>query len=228
MIVGAGLLATVFSAYRSSKEVLIFASGVSNSKETNSLAFEREFKLLEKTIAKYPAIKIVYFSTVSITDTSVNKSLYVRHKIELENYIKTTAASYLILRVSNVVGAKGNPNTIMNFLVSAVKDKHPVTIWANAERNLIDVDDVYLIVHSLLDRKVTNSTINVAVRKSVPVKLILNTIESYYNKTTEVTYVNKGNPLPIPVSEIPSELKKIELKSGQGKEYIYRLLEKYY
>ncbi len=228
MVVGTGLLATIFEAYKTSNKVLIFASGVSNSKETDLLAFEREFKLLKETIAKYPTLKIVYFSTVSIADSSVNDSLYVQHKIALENYIKKTATMYLILRVSNVVGFKGNPNTIMNFLVSAVKHNTPVVIWANAERNIIDVEDVYDIVVSLLNRHVTNTTINVAVRESVSVKLILNAIENYYDKTAEVKYINKGEALPIATFEITSELKDIELKYGIGKEYIYRLLEKYY
>lgn len=228
MVVGTGLLATIFEAYKTSNEVLVFASGVSNSKETNLLAFERELKLLKATISKYPTLKIVYFSTVSITDSSVNKSAYVQHKLAIEEYIKKNAVHYLILRVSNVVGAKGNPNTIMNFLVSAVREQRPVTIWTKAERNMIDVADVYLIAHSLLERQATNTTVNVAVRTSIPVKQMLAVIEAYYNTSAQVTYVEKGNPLPIKVSQIESELKQIEVNSGIGKDYMCNLLKKYY
>ena len=228
MVVGTGLLATIFKAYKTSDEVLIFASGVSNSKETNQEAFNREIDLLKTTIASYPKAKIVYFSTVSITDPSVNKSAYVQHKLTIEEYIKATAAQYLILRVSNVVGAKGNPNTIMNFLVSAVKEQQPVTIWTKAERNMIDVADVYIIAHSLLERQTTNTTVNVAVRNSLPVRQMLTVIEEYCNKSAQVTYVDKGSPLPIEVTQIEAELEQIEANSGIGTEYVFSLLKKYY
>lgn len=62
----------------------------------------------------------------------------------------------------------------------------------------------------------------------MPVKLILNTIELYFDKTAKVSYVNKGNALPVLTPEIISELKSIELRSEQGNDYICRLLEKYY
>ena len=228
MVVGTGLLATIFKAYKTSDEVLIFASGVSNSKETKQEAFYREIDLLKTTIASYPKAKIVYFSTVSITDPSVNQSAYVQHKLTIEKYIKATAEQYLILRVSNVVGAKGNPNTIMNFLVSAVKEQRPITIWTKAERNMIDVADVYAIADSLLQRQTTNTTVSVAVRNSIPVKHMLTVIEEYCNKPAQVTYVDKGNPLPIEVTQIEAELKQIEANSGIGKEYMFSLLKKYY
>lgn len=110
MVIGNGLLAKTFETYHASNDVLIFASGVSNSKETNPEAFKRELALLKATIQNYPKAKLVYFSTASITDASVNTSAYVQHKIALENYIKSTTTNYLILRVSNVVGVNGNPN----------------------------------------------------------------------------------------------------------------------
>lgn len=228
MVVGKGLLAKTFETYKTSKEILIFASGVSNSKETNPNAFKREFELLKATISNYPNAKLVYFSTVSITDASVNNSAYVQHKIKLENYIKAQTHQYLILRVSNVVGAIGNSNTIMNFLVAAVKEQQEITIWSKAERNFIDVEDVFCIVDALLTKNASNRTINVAMSESLLVKDVLKQIENFLGNKARVSYVNKGNALPIDVSDITHELNIVEAKNGNGQTYIMHMLEKYY
>ena len=50
MIIGNGLIASAFAGYEYCKNLLIFASGVSNSLETHLEPYERERKLLEKTI----------------------------------------------------------------------------------------------------------------------------------------------------------------------------------
>jgi nucleoside-diphosphate-sugar epimerase len=228
MVVGTGLLAKTFEAYNASKDILVFASGVSNSKETDPKAFKREFDLLKATNKAYPNAKLVYFSTVSITDASVNTSAYVQHKIMLENYITKHVNSFLILRTSNVVGAIGNPNTIMNFLVKAINEERPISIWSKAERNMIDVDDVFYIVDNLLMQKTNRVTINVATRNSVSVQSIVEEIEVFLGKKAIINSIEKGNSLPIDTSSISNLLFDIEAKSGNEKMYLKQLLIKYY
>ena len=55
-----------FIKYADNKDVLIFASGVSNSLETSPVEFGREQFLLEKILAEHSQKKIIYFSTCSM------------------------------------------------------------------------------------------------------------------------------------------------------------------
>jgi len=66
MVVGNGLLANTFKSYSDNEDVIIFASGVSNSGCVDPEQFKRESNL----VAKYKTSKklFVYFSTSSIED----------------------------------------------------------------------------------------------------------------------------------------------------------------
>ena len=50
MIIGSGLLASEFSDLEENNSIVIFASGVSNSLETNNAKFNREEQLITNTI----------------------------------------------------------------------------------------------------------------------------------------------------------------------------------
>ena len=60
MIIGNGLIAKSFENYN--LDCIIFASGVSSSKEKSRDNFLREVNLLKETISNNPDKKIVYFS----------------------------------------------------------------------------------------------------------------------------------------------------------------------
>lgn len=229
MVIGTGLMAKAFKAYATHRDVVIFASGVSNSTETSCLAFEREYKLLQDTLLQFPKAKLIYFSTCSITDESVNERPYVTHKLNLEDYIVSHADDYLIFRVSNVVGFKGNAHTILNFLVSSVKTGSCIELWEHAERNLIDVDDVKLIVDGVLNaNQLSNTIINIALGDSVLVKDIVAQIEVFFDLTANIRLIDKGNALSIDTDTISSYLEDIETRNGKGLDYIKHLLHKYY
>ena len=109
MIVGKGLIASQFNDWWKEKDVIIFASGVSNSKEVKQSAYQRE-KHLIKTFFSSEKL-FVYFSTCSIFDKTLKKSLYVKHKLEIEKLIKNNFTNYFILRLPNVIGKTKNQNT---------------------------------------------------------------------------------------------------------------------
>ena len=136
MIVGKGLIASLFMQ-ENHEDILIFASGVSNSSETRAEEFLREKNLLERTIANNPDKLCVYFSTCSIYDSSKNNSPYVLHKLKMEEFVKENASKYLILRVSNAVGKGGNPNLLMNYLIRSVENNETINVHTKATRNLI-------------------------------------------------------------------------------------------
>ena len=228
MVVGNGLMAKTFSDYNNINDVIVFASGVSNSTETNPSKFKREYSLLIDTLKKYPDSKFIYFSTCSIDDEAVRNRPYVKHKLQLEDYIKSNAKNYLIFRISNVVGEQGNTNTIMNYLVHCVKNSIEIPLWRFAERNLIDADDVKIIVDDVIESQLSNRIVNVASRHNLRVISIVKEIEKYLNLEAKFNLLEKGNSLNIDTSQISLSLDKIEKIKGTGLQYIFNLLKKYY
>ena len=81
MVIGNGLLGREFKKYNDFNNCIIFASGVSNSNETDNVEFEREKLLLIKTIKENKDMKIIYFSSVL---AGITNNKYYGHKIELE------------------------------------------------------------------------------------------------------------------------------------------------
>jgi nucleoside-diphosphate-sugar epimerase len=228
MVIGNGLMAKTFSDYINRNDIIVFASGVSNSREINSLEFQREYDLLKETLKLFPEAKFIYFSTCSIEDEAVNEKPYVRHKLQLEDFIQSNAKDYLIFRISNVVGVRGNANTIMNYLVNCIKNSTEIPLWKYAERNLIDADDVKLIVNDAIKSGLNNSVLNVASRNSLSVLSIVKEIEKYLNLEAKINLLEKGNSLKIDTSQISPSLDKIEKINGIELQYIFNLLKKYY
>ena len=133
-----------------------------------------------------------------------------------------------VCQISNVVGARGNVNTLMNYLVDCVKNSTEISLWKYAERNLIDVDDVKFIVDDIIASKLENSVINIASRNSLSVVNIVEEIEGFLGVDAKVDLINKGNSLNIDTSLISLSLDKIEDIKGVGLQYISNLLKKYY
>ncbi|WP_040278201.1 NAD-dependent epimerase/dehydratase family protein [Psychroserpens damuponensis] len=228
MVVGNGLIGRTFSNYKLNKEVLIFASGVSNSSANNHEDFEREKRLFLESISKYTFKRAIYFSTCSIYDDSILGSAYVKHKLEMEELVRNNCTDYIIFRVSNVVGKIGNPNTLINYFTNAVTNVQPIKIWKQAQRNIIDIEDVKFIVERKIHLGTKNKTINIAVRKSEFVVDILAQVEHYLGKVSRKELISKGCELQIDTCDISDELSVIESKKGEGLQYINTLLRKYY
>ncbi|MEJ2497376.1 MAG: NAD(P)-dependent oxidoreductase, partial [Sulfurovaceae bacterium] len=85
MIIGNGMLAHEFSDYKDDNDIIIFASGVSNSGETRESEFEREKELLTKTIDNISSEKIIYFSTCAMYDKYFVNNRYTKHKLHMES-----------------------------------------------------------------------------------------------------------------------------------------------
>lgn len=126
MIIGNGDLASVII---DRQDVTFFASGVSDSKETNPTEFEREKELL----SNQPTLKhLVYFSSLCIyySDTA-----YANHKRIMEQWVKQWFESYTIIRIGNISWGK-NPNTLINYLKA-----HPEAEIQKVYRHIIDKEE---------------------------------------------------------------------------------------
>ena len=152
MVIGNGMVARRFESYKTNDQFLIFASGVSNSKNINPEAYARELLLLQTTIKQNPEKILVYFSTCSVYDPGEENSKYVVHKKQIEQLIQSNQRRFCIFRVSNLVGHSGNRNTILNFYVYHILNGINFDLWTNATRNLIDIDDMYQIADDILKK----------------------------------------------------------------------------
>lgn len=229
MVIGNGLIARAFKeSLGKNEDVVVFASGVSNSTQVDQAEFEREMNLLKKCIDDNPNKKLIYFSTLSIIDSVVKQRPYVAHKINVETLIRECASNYLIFRVSNVVGSSMNPYTVLNFLFNAVSKEIQIEVWPDTERNLLDIDDLKFLVESILESGVVNKTINLASGKNVTVGQMVKTIELFLGKKANVKTIDKSNSLNIDLTDIDDYLNQIEQKKENGVTYLNYLLNKYY
>jgi nucleoside-diphosphate-sugar epimerase len=227
MIIGSGLLANALAEFGPEDNIVIFASGVSNSTETDPAAFEREIGLLKDCIEQHRRKKLIYFSTCSVTDPSLKSSPYIEHKLRIEEMIGSSVEDFVIFRVSNIVGGTSNPHTVMNYLVRSIANGREFCLWERAERNFIDIDDVVRIVSTALRRGLfTNETVNIANPRNTSIEKLAGQIERFLGKKAVCTKEPAGGAPDIDISAI-SEIIAAE-RIDFGEDYVEKLLVKYY
>ena len=225
--IGSGFIASSFKNF-SFKDVVLFASGVSNSSCTNQKEFEKEKKLLIKTIKKYQKKKIIYFSTCSIMDDSRKKNLYQKHKILIEDYIKKNCKSYLIFRLPEVIGKSKNKNTLINYLFNNIRKNTPIHTSKYTFRNLVDIHDIKKIVKTCLKLNLFNKTIIIANNTMYSLVNLINKIELILQKKAIIIKSEKFNNKSFVINV--KSYKKLYQKSKVtfGKNYLTEKLNKYY
>ncbi len=220
MIVGTGLIASAFinAGFHSSHHV-IFASGISNSAENNPAAYQREFDLIKKTI--HPEKVFVYFSTTSIYDPTKQDSMYIQHKADIEKYIRAQAPLYLIVRLPNMIGLTSNPNTLINYLVTAIRSKTPIQLHSKACRHLLDIDDLFPLLKPFLFDERARKELNIPGSQKITIPELIHEIENVLHVSGNYTWVDAGACYSIP------------LDAGQSiyvnkENYIQDVLQKYF
>lgn len=227
MVIGNGMVAKKFELYKANDQFVVFASGVSNSKNINEEAYDREKQLLENVIKENKEKTLVYFSTCSIYDPGEQNSKYVVHKKKIEEFIQKNVNRFYIFRVSNIVGQSGNPNTVLNFFIYHITHGINFDLWINAVRNLIDIDDMYKIVDHVLQQKIyQKQVINIANPVSYQTVEIIKAIEDLLNVKANYISIPKGTPFSIDIAQITPITKALDLHFE--KNYLPNLLHKYY
>lgn len=227
MVIGNGMVAAKFESYIQNDDFVIFASGVSNSKNIDAAAFNREITLLLNVLEEYKNKTLVYFSTCSLYDPGENESPYVLHKRKIEELIQKNVSSYYIFRVSNLVGKSANHNTILNFFYYHINHKINFDLWTNSSRNLIDIDDMFGIADHILQKKIyQNQVINIANPVSYNVNNIITTLEISLGIKATYISIRKGSHFSIDISLILPVIR--ELKMNFGELYLSHLIKKYY
>lgn len=221
MIIGNGLIAKALESI-DSEDILLFASGVSNSLETKESEFNREFNLLKNTLDNHQEKKLIYFSTLSINDRSKQNNHYIQHKLKIEDYIQNHCKEYLILRLGNIVGYGGNPNTLFNFLKHKIILNDVFVLHTNARRLLTDINDIsdFLEIHG---ENIRNQIKNFAYPYYYDLKEIVRAIEEKIGKEAVYKKVNEGDYYKIAFdNDVESYFNKIN-----SNEYLQALVNKY-
>jgi nucleoside-diphosphate-sugar epimerase len=213
MIVGSGLIAQAFAAqFAEASKIWIYAAGVSNSGCCDPREFARERdRLLDALNIAQGGEAFVYFSTCSIADPAASKSPYVRHKMEMERLV-SAHAKFVIVRLPQIAGRTPNPHTLLNYLYARVTRSEKFTLWTQATRNVIDIDDVVAIVTRLLaNTEVRCITVNVANSMSYPIDEIVAMMEKVVGKRAITDRVELGAAYEIDTSQIASIVRDLGL-----------------
>jgi len=226
MIVGSGLMARTFARFSQARDILIFASGVSNSLARDAVQFDRERRLLERVRSEHRPALLVYFSSCSIYDPDRIDTPYVRHKLEMESLLAAMGGDYLILRLPLVIGHSDHATTLPHVLCSRILSGEPFEVWTRAVRYPIDADDVARIAERLLcNPSLKRCRINLALR-SYRVMDFVNAMEQVLGRRANVQLVDKGSPFRLSCPEVQSLASELALDYSEA--YLPRVLHKYF
>ncbi len=226
MILGNGLVANGFKSYENEENYLIFASGVSNSANTDADLFKRERDLLVASQKKHPEKTLVYFSTCSIYDDSLKGSPYVHHKLAMEELVQSQK-NFHIFRISNLAGKTPNPHTVLNFFIQHILSGNFFRAWENASRNIIDMDDAFAIGDQIIrSQKLMNRVVNIANTANYPVPQIIDAIEQFTGRKGNYEYIERGSNPVIDTQLIEPVARELGIRF-EGP-YLQNMLQKYY
>ena len=204
MIIGNGQIAKSFLSYKNDNRVLIFASGVSNSLESDLINFNRERSLLNSAINNNKDKIFVYFSSCSIYDLSLKDSSYVEHKIAMESLIAKNTNKYYIFRLPQVIGSIRTINTnLVSFLFTSIFNNTTIDIYQKSTRNLIGLKDVFSFADFLIrNNKYINEITNIATPHNVLVINIVQMIEEITGLSLSYNILDEGYSYDINIDKL--------------------------
>ena len=136
-------------------------------------------------------------------------------------------AAYVIFRLSNPIGKTGNTNTVLNYFIKHINEKQAFTVWKNASRNLIDINDLFTVCNEVLQRKIlTNCIINIGNLHNYPVTYIIEIIEKHFDIKGYYTLLDKGGAPVIDLTSVESIFTKFNINYDEN--YFPGLLQKYF
>jgi UDP-2-acetamido-2,6-beta-L-arabino-hexul-4-ose reductase len=222
MVVGNGMIAKEFIDYKNQRDVIVFASGVSDSNEINESEFKREEDLLTSTISKYMNKKFIYFSTCSMYDMYFPNNAYTQHKLRMERVISNNSKNYTIFRLSQAIG-KNNKSQLLGFLIDKIEKGELFDLY-DIERNIIDISDIKKIVDYVIQKNIFNNTIiNIANKRNISVLSLVNKLENILNVKAKYRLIKKNGTFKINTENINFLLDELKIDDL----YIETILRKY-
>jgi dolichol-phosphate mannosyltransferase len=226
-VIGRGLIADRFITYAQQTRYLIFAGSVHDSTLNDNSVFDTEAAQLGQAIANQQDETLVYFSSCSILDPDQSASPYARHKLRMEQMLQASSARHVIFRLPQLIGLADEKTSLVNFLVDAIASGRSFDLWQKAQRNLIDIDDVYRIAHDMLYHACPlNRIVNICSPHNTSVADLVRVIESYLGKTANFQPRDKGGSFTIDAADIQLVISKLGIDFGAG--YLEKCIDKYY
>jgi nucleoside-diphosphate-sugar epimerase len=226
VVVGDGMMAKAFATFAEDPQVVIFASGVSDSTETAAAAFQREEDLLGRVRAQHRDALLVYFGTCSVFDPDSRYTPYVLHKLRMESLLEASPGPWLVLRLPLAVGPGHRGRTLVRFIHQRIVRHELFEVWGGSTRYPIDVEDVVRIARQLIgERSNWNRRINVALR-SFPVLEFVRALETVTGMNAKFTLLPKGHHYALECPEIDRLADELRLDFSAG--YLERVLRKYF
>ncbi len=226
MITGNGMVATALARFRDRDDVLIFASGVSNSSESDERCYSREKNLL-LSLCSYQERTLVYFSTCSVFDPVLKDARYIAHKREMEDLVRHNFSRHLVLRLPTLVGVTDNPYTFFSSFRNKIARGEELVIHRSACRYLMDVSDVEMIIDLFLrDSDLCRGSYNVAYDNPMNVVEIVKIMEEVSGKEAVKVLVDKGNCFDFDRSAFRNALSRNNFTIPNN--YNRRIIQKYF
>ena len=226
MVIGNGMMAQAFGAYESIADVVVFASGVSDSTDASEAAFRREGELLRQVRASHPDALLVYFGTCSVDDPDRRETPYVRHKLAMESIIAASGYPWIVFRLPLAIGPIHRSPTLANFLHLKILRGESFEVWARSTRYPIDVDDAVRIVSRIIrDQSMWRRTINIALR-AFCVTDFVRILEQITHRTAVYSLVQKGGHYELRCPEVAALAGEMGLDRSEA--YLERVLRKYF
>lgn len=227
MVKGNGMVAKSFSQYIEREDVVVFASGVSNSKLAIESEFEKEKNLLKKVLQEHEGKKIVYFSTFNLYDPVEKNSPYCLHKLDMEEFISANVPVYNIFRLGHVAGQSAQQYTILSFLYNAINDGSSFNLWKHASRNIIDIDDISKICSYIINNDLfLNQITNICNSKNSTIVEIVTILEQMLDKIGNYTVFDQGGCPDVDNTKIRPIAANLGIHFDDS--YVQNVIYKYY
>ncbi len=193
MVIGNGQLANIFKDLSLDQNIVVFASGVSNSNCTDTNEFEREKQLLFNTLKSYSKEKFIYFSSCALSADNYPKNKYYSHKKNMEKIIKENHNNYYIFRLPQLFGELKIHKTLINFLYERINGEQIFQVYDQAYRYVIEINDVTTIVEAYIKYSNSNITIDIANPHRYKVLDIVHIFEQLLNKKAMYNLIKKDD-----------------------------------
>lgn len=227
MIIGNGQLAKAFEGVRD-ESIIIFASGVSNSNCVEKEQFEREKRLLLKTLTEHPERTIVYFSSCALTSLTYPKNVYYQHKINMENLIRAHTENYYIFRIPQLFGILKEHTTLINYLYMKIISGKKFTVYSNAFRYVIEIEDVVCFVQEYIRANPKKRVIDLANTYRYSILEIVKILEEITDTKALYNIEVKFDSYELDLNDSLNFIKEQKLNLNFSKDYLFRKLQKSY
>lgn len=226
-VIGSGAIAARFADYNFQQSVCIFAGNIHCSTISDRALTDAEEELLKNALEQSRDKKVVYFSSCSILAPDAANTLYVQHKLRMEELVRSNASNYLIARLPRIVGFDEEPTSLLNYLVHSISAGEQFELWNNAIVNIIDMDDVHdIFSRAIQQAEFNNTTINVASSFDVAMPELVNIIETVLHNEAKCIECCQGSAYPIDVEPIRQIVD--ELGISFDRRYLERIFTKYF